>query len=232
MPSSPRPPNRRRRSSGASSVLSLSTPQTNGYSLTRPPHSRKSSLTSVQSSSTPRPISSHSHYGDFGPLNGFGSAGDSGNGLGNLADELAEAWDEEGEEAPSEVQTAQNGILTNDNKTPSMSPQLEMNDSMSYGVASSPLPQQYAHSVPPTKQCSRTKYRRKTAQHDGSDYGSDLEEIEGISASLEARMAAIEHLARRGTEANGSQADTVIQRVAESLKDLGSQAGVENGASR
>ena len=103
---------------------------------------------------------------------------------------------------------------------------------MANGLPSFGLPPQSEHSLSPTKPSSRTKHRRKASQYDGSDYGSDPEEVEGISPTLEARMAAIEHLARRGTEANGSEADTVIQRVAESLKDLGSQAGIENGASR
>lgn len=169
-------------------------------------------------------MSSHSRYGDLGSSNGFGSAVGSGNGLGNLADELAEAWDEEGEEDPSEVHA--NGYAA------PTSPHLEVDNSMSNGFASCPLPQQSEHSLSPARPSFRTKHRRKTSQYDGSDYGSDPGETKGISSSLEARMAAIEHLARRGTEANGSDADTAIPRVAESLRDLGSQAGVENGASR
>ena len=168
---------------------------------------------------TPRPMSSHSRNGDFRSSNGFGSALDSGDGLGNLADELADAWDEE-EGEHSELQA--NGY-----DAPSTPVHLEIHDSTTNG-----LPPQSEHSLSPTKPSSRPKHRRKASQYDGSDYGSDPEEAEGISPTLEARMAAIEHLARRGTEANGSETDTVIQRVADSLKDLGSQAGVENGASR
>lgn len=175
-------------------------------------------------------MSSHSRNGEFRSSNGFSTGVDSGNGLGNLADELAEAWDED-EEEHTEANISDNIELLNGHNAPS-TPNLEINDSMSNGIASSPIPQQSEHSLSPTKPSFRTKHRRKTSQYDGSDYGSDPEETEGISPSLEARMAAIEHLARRGTEANGSEADTVIQRVAESLKDLGSQAGVENGASR
>lgn len=169
-------------------------------------------------------MSSHSRNDDFRSSNGFSSAVDSGNGLGNLADELAEAWEEE-EEEHSELQT--NGY-----DAPSTPPNVEIHDSTANGLPASGLPLQSEHSLSPTKPSSRTKHRRKASQYDGSDYGSDPEEVEGISPTLEARMAAIEHLARRGTEANGSETDTVIQRVAESLKDLGSQAGVENGASR
>lgn len=177
-------------------------------------------------------MSSHSRNGDLASSNGFGTTMESGNGLGNLADELAEAWDEDGEEEHTEADVSQNTHLRNGHNAPSTPPYLEIYNSMSNGIASSPFPQQAEHSLSPTKPSFRTKHRRKTSQYDGSDYGSDPEETEGISPSLEARMAAIEHLARRGTEANGSEADTIIQRVAESLKDLGSQAGVENGASR
>ena len=232
MPSSPRTPNLRRRSSGFSSSNSMASPYTNGYSSTRPTHSRNSSLTSMQSPSTPRPTSSYSRNGDFGSSNGFGTAVDSGDALGNLADELAEAWDEEGEEEASGIDSHMNTTPNAVQNAPSTPPHFEINESGSNGIGSSPLPQQSERSLSPTKPSFRTKHRRKLSQYDGSDYGSDPEETEGISPSLEARMAAIEHLARRGTEANGSEADTVIQRVAESLKDLGSQAGVENGASR
>ena len=232
MPSSPRTPNLRRRSSGFSSTNSTTSPHTNGYSSTRPTHSRTPSLTSIQSPSTPRPTSSYSRNGDFGSSNAFGTAVDSGNGLGNLADELAEAWDDEGEEEPSGINSYMNATPNAIQNTPSTAPHLEINESVNNRIVSSPLPQQSEHSLSPTKPSFRTKHRRKNSQYDGSDYGSDPEETEGISPSLEARMAAIEHLARRGTEANGSEADTVIQRVAENLKDLGSQAGVENGASR
>lgn len=78
------------------------------------------------------------------------------------------------------------------------------------------------------------RHRRNRSWYDGSDYGgdSDLEASEGISAGLEARMAAVESLARRGMEENGSSADQVVQRVTEKLRDLGSQAGVESGATR
>jgi hypothetical protein len=45
-------------------------------------------------------------------------------------------------------------------------------------------------------------------------------------------MDMVESLARRGMENNGTDRDAVVKRVVESLKDLGSQAGVEGGASR
>lgn len=231
MPSSPRTPNRRRKSSNLEPAFSPINIQPNGYSSTRVSYSRRTSANSIQSGFTTRPLSSHSRNGDFGSSNGFGPVVNGGDGLGNLADELAEAWDEEGEEdAESRSLVAQlDGHMANGHTTPLL---LASPASVSNHLPSSPLPFQDLGSLSPTKPTTRSKHRRKTSQYDGSDYGSDPEEIDGISPSFEARVAAIEHLARRGTEANGSDADTVIARVAERLGDLGSQGGVENGASR
>lgn len=158
---------------------------------------------------------------------------DGGDGLGNLADELAEAWDgeEEEERDPRPLYETLDGHANeaNGHITP---PQIRSPSSASNHVLSSPV-QQDMSSLSPTKSASRPRHRRQTvSQYDGSDYGSDPEEVDGMSPSLEARMAAVEHLARRGTEANGSEADTVISRVADSLRDLRSQSRVENGASR
>ena len=152
-------------------------------------------------------------------------------GLGNLADELAEAWDED--EEPDHASPAHQ-LDGHSGSTPGQ-PYIDSPSSISNHVASSPLPRQDACSLSPTKPPSQPKRRRQHSQqssYDGSDYGSDPEAVDGIPPSLEACMAAIEHLARRGTEANGSDNDTVLARVAEQLKDLGSQGQVENGASR
>jgi hypothetical protein len=80
----------------------------------------------------------------------------------------------------------------------------------------------------------RNQHQRQRSLYDGSDYGgdSDLEEHGGISAGLERQMAAIEGLVRRGLEENGSATDGVVQRVVERLRDLGSQTGIESGATR
>lgn len=223
MPVSPRTPNRRRKSSGLESPLPHISPQPNGYSSVRPSHSRRTSSNSIQSPVTPRPLSSHNRSVDFGSSNGFSTAQDGGNGLGNLADELAEAWDEEGEDEvePRSPDAQLNGHreLANGHITP---PLLASPSSISNRIPSRS----------PNKAASRSKYRRKPSQHGSSDYGSDPEEVDGISPSLEAHMAAIEHLAQCETEANGSDVDNVISRVADSLRDLGSQSGMENSTSR
>lgn len=77
-------------------------------------------------------------------------------------------------------------------------------------------------------------HRRKESKYDGSEYGSesDLEETELVSASLEARMAAVEAMARRGLEENGSDGDRVVGKLTERLRDLGSQSEMEMGTTR
>lgn len=157
-----------------------------------------------------------------------GSLDDS-NGLGNLADELAEAWDDGGLHSQENESTVEqngdsgfpNGHNDLSNGSPGI-PHREVNDS---------------RSLSPPKRSLRLRHPKKSSNvsdYDGSDYGdaSDLETVEGISASLEHRLAAIESLARRGTESNGSEGDGLLSRVAESLRDLSSQTPVETGASR
>ena len=185
----------------------------------------------MKSPLTPRPNSAHDRNasGEWGSVNGFGNSveAESSNGLGNLADELAEAFEEEEEEPGEEVSELQyDGVGSKANVYPAF---------QSARIPISPPPQPTGElSLSPPKHTSRSKHRQKLSQYGGSDYGSesDLEGADAISPSLEARMAAIESLARQGTEANGSDIDDVIKRVSNSLKDLGSQAGVENGASR
>ena len=179
----------------------------------------------MKSPLSPRPNSAHDRNasGDWGSINGYGNSVDAenSNGLGNLADELAEAFEEE-EKEPGE----DDGAGPTANGYPAF---------QSARIPISPPPQPVGElSLSPPKHTSRSKHRYKPSQYDGSDYGSesDLDGVEGISLSLENRMAAIESLARRGTEANGSDHDDVVKRVSNNLKDLGSQAGVENGASR
>lgn len=79
----------------------------------------------------------------------------------------------------------------------------------------------------------RKSHQRKESQYDGSEYGSesDLDQT-GMSPSLVARIDAVESLARRGTENYGGPADDVLKRVTDGLRDLGSQSSVEGSASR
>ena len=245
MPSSPTTPIRPPKPSSIAIDLSFTSesPQSNGYSSKLPSNSRTSSQCSVASPSTPRPTFSHDKSGYFASSNGFDDSvvPGTGNGLANLADELAEAFDEEDENG-HELGDGVTEILY-DRAEAIRLEQLKENEHPGFGNANpkkqststSPVRQATSDlSRSPPKQSVRFRQTRKNSQYDGSDYGddSDLEDSQGISSSLEARLAAVAILARRGTEANGSDADEIVRRVADSLKDLSSQAGVENGAAR
>jgi len=240
MPSSPRTPTRRRKSSAVSIDISYTSPspQSNGYHSKRPSISnRRSSQYSVATPMPPRPISSHDRNVDFGYCNDYGNVQDveSSNGLGNLADELAEAFDEdeEGEALEDVLGVQYDGAedVARD-EHPSFRNALKENNGIP--IPQKPQPIRELSLSPPKQKTWSRHHHRENSVYDGSDYGddNDLEGVDGISASLDARMAAVESLARRGTENNGSDKDTVVQRVADALKDLGSQAGVEDGASR
>ena len=149
-------------------------------------------------------------------------------GLGNLADELADAWGDEEEEGEDgeygepemdfqETKEEGDGGQTRDSGV---------------DVTSSPVEGSLKPSglFPPT---GGRGHKRQTSEYDGSDYGGDSDlESPGIPPGLVSRMDMVESLARRGMENNGTDRDAVVKRVVESLKDLGSQAGVEGGASR
>lgn len=225
MQSSPRTPTRRRQSDIDDSFTSPNQ-QSAGYTLQssshrRPSHSRQSSLYSIPSPLTPRPVS-------FGTVNGFDGAVDSGNGLGNLADELAEAWDEDAEvDAEDGQEISYNGHA----QIVEESLQRHQKD---IHVGFSELGELSGLPVSSPKASMLSKHRRKRSQYDGSDHfdDSDLEDTPKYSESLEARMAAVESLVQQGTEWNGGDADNTVQRVADSLRDLESQSSLEQGATR
>ena len=139
------------------------------------------------------------------------------------------------EEVVQESRAGGDDAMCNGGSQQQTGPQSDYPHDIGFGMPSNSTLQLVATgSLSPPKLPARPKHRRKDSQYDGSDYGenSELEDAAGISSSLEARMATIEGLARRGTETNGSDADGVIKRVADILKDLGSQSGIENGATR
>jgi hypothetical protein len=76
-------------------------------------------------------------------------------------------------------------------------------------------------------------HARKASDYDGSEYGSDsdFEDSQLVSASLEARLAGVESLARRGTGDVAGQ-ESVVGRTIDQLRELGTQAGMENGITR
>lgn len=165
-------------------------------------------------------------------------------GLGNLADELGDVWDEDDELADEEFGDELDGPDSDEH----IGVALEHDGSSGAEMAGHPngVPDRgeaMASSSPsggsrtalsPETAAKGRRHQRHRSLYDGSDYGddSDLEANEGISPALEARMAAVESLVRRGTEENGSATDGVVKRVVEQLRDLGSQIGLENGATR
>lgn len=203
------------------------------------PTRRRSSLTNPNYSPvTPRSANRQS----FGEPNGGGD------GLGSLADELADAWDDEDEGLPREsgglnLEAELNGDIEVDSSYVDHQGEPGVNGTPIHagrdsGIALDSSPA--IPSIPPnhfdhnslSPQRMNSKYRRKRS-YDGSDYGDEDDfESDGISPGLERRMAEVESLARRGLEENGSESDKVVSRFAEKLGDLGGQAGVEGGVTR
>lgn len=165
-------------------------------------------------------------------------------GLGNLADELGDVWDEDDDMADGDYGSEldgtdeQNiGVALEHDGSAGADTTPHANGVRDSGVVMPPTSSPSAGSkntLSPGEAAKTRKHQRHRSLYDGSDYGdeSDLESNEGISPALEARMAAIESLVRRGTEENGSKTDGVVKRVVEQLRDLGSQIGLENNATR
>ncbi|KAF1834513.1 hypothetical protein BDW02DRAFT_498125 [Decorospora gaudefroyi] len=200
--------------------------------------SRRQSFNRRSSGYSPiTPRSSH-EFEHSSPAHQFDGGGD-GNGLGNLADELGEIWDDDEEamdgEFGEELEIAQDelaniGTAVEHDGSYGVDSATSLNGVRDSGVAmqnSSPA------RLSPGSTVKTRKHARHRSMYDGSDYGDDSDlENEGMSPALESRMAAIESLARRGLEENGSPSDEVVKRVAEQLRDLGSQIAIENGATR
>ncbi|RFU31799.1 hypothetical protein B7463_g4534, partial [Scytalidium lignicola] len=187
------------------------------------PASRRSSKGSLQSPISPN-HTSHTRSGSM--INdGFGNGlpASASNGLGNLADELADAWDDEEGEGEGEddepdlnFQEVKDGETTRDS-----------------GVDISASPVEQPSNASLAAPVTVKPHRRQPSEYDGSDYGDDSDlDSQGIPPALLTRMDMVESLARRGTENNGTDRDGVVKRVIEELKDLGGQSGVEGGATR
>ncbi|ODM24048.1 hypothetical protein SI65_01638 [Aspergillus cristatus] len=173
-------------------------------------------------------------------LTGTSADAGGGAGLGNLADELADAWEEEegygygygyasGQETDNGPVDSQQQDVSDGEEDYDMGGGGARTPSSGYSVEHNTL-----RPPRPKGRNAAQRHRRHESQYDGSDYGndSDLEEAADISPSLEGQMAEIESLARRGMENNGSENDHVIKRTVEALRDLGGQSGIENNAMR
>ncbi|KAF2741386.1 hypothetical protein EJ04DRAFT_453804 [Polyplosphaeria fusca] len=208
--------------------------------------SRRYSLNRRSSAYSPITPRSTQDFEHSSPAQGFDGGG--GNGLGNLADELGDVWDDEEEAADGEYFDDEGdlppqdddhgiGVALDHDGSSGIDSAIMVNGVRDSGVAmpsSSPSRESKATLSPQTARQAERRHQRQRSLYDGSDYGedSDLESNEGISPALEARMAAVESLARRGLEENGGNLDGVVKRVVEQLRDLGSQTGIENGSTR
>lgn len=146
--------------------------------------------------------------------------------MGNLADELADAFSDSGDEDESGLghsqqparsqrdgqEVTRDGGATGDTAID--------NDDHKDDILGIPYAKARGHA-------------RKASEYDGSEYGSESDLDAGsMTASLLSRIDAVESLARRGIENNGGPADEIFKRVTEGLRDLGSQSSVEGNASR
>ncbi|TVY91658.1 hypothetical protein LAWI1_G003799 [Lachnellula willkommii] len=220
MPTSPRTPRHSRHTSNID--LSFATPLSYGNDSSPRRHSK----TSIHTPTSPN--NRHSLTGsDSIGIDVFSSGGQApaSNGLGNLADELADAWgeDEDEEEGDEDLdmnfqEVSQEGGPTRDSGV---------------DVTSSPVqaPNKPTSLTPPTT--GGRGHKRQPSEYDGSDYGGESDmDSPGMPPGLVSRMDLVESLARRGTENAGTSGDGVVKRVVDGLKDLGGQSGVEGGATR
>jgi hypothetical protein len=165
-------------------------------------------------------------------------------GLGNLADELGDWGDDDDEEEemddefggelemPHHAMSPIGTAIEHDGSA-GVDSAVNPNGVRDSGVAMHSSPSATSRATLSPRAAVRAKHDRHRSLYDGSDYGDDSDlENEGISPALESRMAAIESLARRGMEENGSASDEVVKRVTERLRDLGSQIAIENGTTR
>ncbi|KAF5241725.1 hypothetical protein FAUST_3659 [Fusarium austroamericanum] len=201
-----------------------------------PRHSRNSSAFDSYSGSPQARRLSKSSVQDPSPFRNSFTQQDAvemtGNGMGNLADELADAFSDSGDEGDFTDGDANSEMLGPEGDAHGPEYADEMEDTEG---TSSPKKQEAdrARVANLTLLSPRRKHQRQTSNYDGSEYGSESDlDSPGMPPGLVSKMDAVESLARRGTENYGGPADDVFKRVTNALRDLGSQSSVEASASR
>jgi hypothetical protein len=186
-------------------------------------------------------------------INSIGSIGIQGqsSGLGNLADELEQAWEEDidpeqqGSSFLDELREGESAVHAANAQSP-----CDINDMHDFGFINSsvhsPLPKEDHQTLQipasPQRQKSRP-HKRQSAHHrtesayDGSDYGSDHDEdeISAFPTLLRKRIREIEKLARDAHDTDDalSEGGGVIKRTINSLRDLGPpQSNIEYGLTK
>lgn len=177
------------------------------------------------------------------------------NGLGNLADELEQAWDD-GEEEEGEsnfLEGLREGDVEQDHSLHGLQSPYAINDMHDFGfgmVVQSPHPAQYDGASPalqvPSSQAIELRspthpkrgHQRHESAYDGSDYGpesdADEEEEATLSPILRKRIHDIQKLTRMcvNPEDAVSEGGGTIKRTVKGLKDLGPQGNIEYGVTR
>ncbi|KAI0016727.1 hypothetical protein F4780DRAFT_772724 [Xylariomycetidae sp. FL0641] len=168
---------------------------------------------------------------DTQDISGTGTGHD--NGLGNLADELADALSGSGED-DEYYEEGQGGEGPPEDHGHRDSVDGAKGKDGGSEIARQPgLPTHTKNASLSVPAANGRSHRRTGSAYDGSEYGSESDlETPGMPPSLVAKIDAVESLARRGTENVGSSADGVFTRVTEGLRDLGSQSGVEGSTTR
>lgn len=140
--------------------------------------------------------------------------------MGNLADELADAFSDSGAEDEDGGDDA-----SQSDGTPSATQQLPLTK-----VGSE---ERVSRTEAELLSAGQQGHKRNVSVYDGSEYGSESDlETPGMPLSLLSKIDAINSLARRGTEDYGGPNENAFYRLTDGLRDLGSQSGVEGGASR
>jgi len=160
----------------------------------------------------------------------MGGGGLVGGGMGNLADELADALSDDEEDYGDETPNISVDLEDGDGTADSSGQRDSGVDVATGSPKRGERPRNMSLSLPSS---NGRGHRRSGSVYDGSEYGSDSDlESPGMPPSLVAKIDAVESLARRGTESNGGPMDGVFQRLTDELRDLGSQSGVEGGTNR
>lgn len=184
---------------------------------------------------------------DLGLSSGGGIEEAGGGGLGNLADELAGAFSDEEEDYDGYEEGDYDEEAADEQGSEGRAPGISLDTAVDdakkeEGIRDSGVDVESlsgsgkGHSSKgslgiPTP--NGRGHRRKGSEYDGSEYGSESDlESPGMPSRLVEQMDEVESLARRGTERNGSATDGTFKRVTDGLRDLGSQANVEGGATR
>ncbi|WEW58725.1 hypothetical protein PRK78_004193 [Emydomyces testavorans] len=252
--SSPTSPARRQRNS-LNLDLSSASPSAfaaNGYGQS-PLYSPQTPRTSIPQSPS-RQVSTSGimerparFSGDFAPNMNADMGGGDGGGLGSLADELANAWDDDdggygygyGEEDVSGLQDGEVMVSIDGIGSPGSDDQAyidsihDMGIGMGSGMLHGPSDSDQDQLKPPKQRLKgQSRHRRVESLYDGSDYGndSDFEDPGDISPGLEARMAGIDNLVRWSKADDAS--NQFIDQFISHLRELGGQAGIENSATR